>query len=54
MDHYEQQVLALLRERDAVSDEELVARVSSAPELGGSLIVELSEFSVRRPERELA
>lgn len=39
MDQDEQELRALLQKRDAVSDDELVARVSSAPELGGSFIV---------------
>lgn len=42
---FEQAELAYLRERDlSVSDDELVARMNSAPDLGGALLVELSAF----------
>lgn len=39
---------AFLEQRDQVSDDELVARVLSAPDCGGQLLVELSEFLARR------
>jgi hypothetical protein len=49
---YEQEELAYLLERDrSVSDEELVARMQSAPDLGGALLVELNAFVVRRGQR---
>lgn len=39
---------SFLEQRDAVSDEELVARMLSAPDCGGGLWFELSEFVTRR------
>lgn len=39
---------AYLVQRDLVCDEELVARINSAPDCGGGLLVELSEFVDRR------
>ncbi len=35
---------AFMAKRYAVSDEELVARVRSAPDMGGAVLVALSEF----------
>lgn len=39
---------AFLEQRDQVSDEELVARMLAAPDSGGGLLLELSEFVARR------
>lgn len=36
-----------LQNRDNVSDEELVDRINNAPDMGGSLLVELSQFVSR-------
>lgn len=44
----ESEELAYLVQRDQVSDEELTARVLSAPDCGGGLLVELSELVDRR------
>ncbi|MEJ1933522.1 hypothetical protein WDZ92_25250 [Nostoc sp. NIES-2111] len=42
-----------LLERDrAISDEELVARMKAAPDMGGALLDELSEFVTRRSKRQ--
>ena len=38
--------------RDEVSDDALVARMNSAPDMGGSTLVELSRFLGRRAERD--
>ncbi len=55
MDHdFEMHELAYLRERDQVSDDELVARMNAAPDLGGAQLMALSDFVATRPERELA
>ncbi len=37
-----------LRRRDDVPDDVLIARMNAAPDMGGSLLVELSEFAARR------
>lgn len=42
------QELAYLEQRDQVTDEELLARLNAAPDFGGGLLVELSEFVARR------
>lgn len=42
------QELAYLEQRDQVRDEELSARMLSAPDCGGGVLVELSEFVTRR------
>ncbi len=48
---FKQEELAYLWERDRnVSDKELVARMNSAPDLGGALLAELSAFVARRGE----
>lgn len=39
---------AYLEQRDQVSDDELVARMLAAPDCGGELLIELSEFVARR------
>lgn len=39
---------AFLEARDNVSDEELVARMTAAPDMGGALLVELSNFVAKR------
>ncbi|WP_310564233.1 hypothetical protein [Hydrogenophaga sp.] len=39
---------AFLEQRDQVSDEELTARMLAAPDCGGELLIELSEFVARR------
>lgn len=36
--------MAYIEARNAVSDEQLLARVKNAPDCGGALLVELSEF----------
>lgn len=43
--------LAYMLARDEVSDEALVARMSSAPDMGGAMLFELSGFLARRAER---
>lgn len=45
---------AFMDEQYSVSNDDLVARVRSAPDMGGALLVQLSEFMVTRPEREVA
>lgn len=45
---YEAEEAVSLEQRDKVSDKELVARMLSAPECCGELLVELSEFVSRR------
>lgn len=46
---FEAKERAFLEARNRVSDEELVARLNSTPDLGGALLVALSEFVSRRP-----
>lgn len=48
----ESEELAYLVQRDQVSDEDLTARMLSAPDCGGSLLVELSEFVARRRDKD--
>lgn len=43
---------AHLERRDQVSDEKVVARMNSAPDCGGGLLVELSEFVARRRDKD--
>jgi hypothetical protein len=43
---------AYMEARDQVSDEELIARMNAAPDMGGALLVELSDFVSRRPPKE--
>lgn len=43
--------LARIEARDQVSDEELIARMQVAPDMGGSMLVELSDF-VRNRSRK--
>jgi len=50
---------AYIEARNSVSDAELLARVQKAPDCGGSLLVELSEFveqhvEVRLPHRHVS
>lgn len=45
------EIAALAREGD-VGVDELVARIKAAPDMGGKLIVELSEFMETRAQRE--
>lgn len=45
---------AFMEKRYAVSDEELVARIRSAPDMGGAMLVQLSEFMVTKVETETA
>jgi hypothetical protein len=52
MDDDERELLDSLRARDNVSDEELVARINAAPDMGGAMLVELSQFMERRAQRE--
>jgi len=44
----EQAMRARKEARDNVSDEELIARMNAAPDMGGALLVELSEFMERK------
>ena len=46
----EAETLRFLEERDNVSDEALIARMNAAPDKGGALLVELSEFVERRAD----
>jgi len=39
---------AYIEARDSVSDDELLARMNSAPDMGGALLVELHNFVSRR------
>ena len=39
---------AYVEARNSVSDDELLARIKNAPDCGGSLLVELSEFVEQR------
>lgn len=39
---------AYMEARDQLSDEELIARMNAAPDMGGSLLVTLSDFVARR------
>lgn len=43
---------AHLLERSNVSDEELVARMNAAPDMGGQQLVELAAFLERRSKRD--
>lgn len=45
---FELQELAHLEARNQVSDEELIARMNAAPDMGGEILVELSNFVCRR------
>lgn len=44
---------AFMQERYKISDEELVARIRSAPDMGGAMLVQLSEFMATCPAREV-
>ena len=43
---------AFMAKRYAVSDEELAARVSAAADMGGAMLVELSEFMAEHEENQ--
>lgn len=45
---FEQAEMAFLAAREQVSDDELIARMNSAPDLGGASLVELSNFVSRQ------
>lgn len=42
---------AYLEQRDQVNDEELTSRMLAAPDCGGGMLVELSEFVAQRNSR---
>lgn len=46
--NFDDEERAFLKARNQVSDEELVARMNAAPNLGGELLVTLSQFVSRR------
>lgn len=52
---FELEERAYMEARDQVSDEELIARMNAAPDMGGANLVELSNFVSRRapPDTEL-
>lgn len=52
MDHdaFDLEERAYIEARDKVSDEELIARMNAAPDMGGALLVELSDFVARRAD----
>ncbi len=50
MDDDDEQFWKRMYWRDNVSDDELVARMNAAPDMGGALLVELGEFIVRRAQ----
>lgn len=47
-DAFDLEERAFLEARDQVSDEELIARMNAAPNMGGATLVELSNFVYRR------
>lgn len=47
MANEELEEMCFLVARDRVSDEELIARMNAAPDMGGALLVSLSEFVAR-------
>jgi hypothetical protein len=51
-DSFDDAELAFLAKHYSVSDEELAARVRAAPDMGGALLVELSEFMATREEQK--
>lgn len=48
-DAFDLEERAFMEARDQVSDEELIARINAAPDMGGALLVELSSFLNRQP-----
>ena len=48
-DLQEQAERAFMEARNNVSDTELVARINAAPDMGGAMLVELSEFMANHP-----
>lgn len=52
MANEELEEMRFLEARDRVSDEELIARMNAAPDMGGALLVALSEFVGRRSASE--
>ena len=47
-DAFDLEERAYMEARNQVSDEELIARMNAAPDMGGALLVELSNFVSRR------
>ena len=47
-DAFDLEERAFLEARDQVSDAELIARMNAAPNMGGAILVELSNFVSRR------
>ncbi len=47
-DAFELEEQAYMEARNQVSDEELIARINAAPDMGGALLVELGDFVSRR------
>ena len=45
---FELEERAYMEARNQVSDEELIARMNAAPDMGGAILVELSNFVSRR------
>lgn len=45
---FELEERAYMEARNQVSDEELIARMNAAPDMGGAILVELSTFVSRR------
>lgn len=43
-DDFEDEERAFMEARDRVSDEELIARMNASPDMGGAMLIELSEF----------
>lgn len=52
-DAFDLEERAFLEARDQVSDEELIARMNAAPDMGGALLVELSKFVTTRTPTEV-
>lgn len=47
-DAFDLEERAYMEARNQVSDEELIARMNAAPDMGGTILVELSSFVSRR------
>lgn len=50
-DEFEEEERAFMEARNQVSDEELIARMNAAPDMGGAMLVELSNFVQARQAR---
>lgn len=48
MANEELEEMRFLEARDNVNDEELIARMNAVPDMGGALLVALSQFVARR------